>query len=61
MQIWHFIKTFGRDPFAEAILDAEVVGQSTYFHIHKRFPEDQRRFVVAYLTDPEEALRWPLW
>jgi hypothetical protein len=44
-----------------ALLEAEIIGQAEYYRRHKRFPDDQRAFVAAYLIDPEEALLWSLW
>ncbi len=44
-----------------AILRAEVVGQRLYYQRHKRYIDDQRGFVEAYLKDPDDALLWPLW
>jgi hypothetical protein len=38
------------------LLRAEIVGQGLFFQRHKRFPEDQRSFVAAYLVDPDIAL-----
>ena len=43
------------------IIRVEVIGQGQYFHYHKRFPDDQRGFVEAYLRDRDEALRSPRW
>jgi hypothetical protein len=43
------------------LVRAEIIGQGTYFRYHKRFPDDQHGFVEAFLADPDEALRWPLW
>jgi hypothetical protein len=43
------------------ILWAEVVGQRLYYQRHKRYVDDQRGFIEAYLRDPEDALLWPLW
>ena len=38
------------------LLRVEIVGQALFFHRHKRFPDDQRSFVAAYLVDPDIAL-----
>lgn len=43
------------------MIRAEIVGQGLFYHRHKRFPEDQRGFVLEYLRDPEAAVAWPLW
>lgn len=43
------------------ILQAEVVGQRIYYQYHKRYIDDQRGFIEAYLTNPEDTLLWPLW
>jgi hypothetical protein len=43
------------------ILRAEVIGQRLLYERHKRFVEDQRGFIEAYLHNPEETLLWPLW
>jgi hypothetical protein len=43
------------------LVRVEIIGQGTYYHFHKRFPDDQCGFVQAFLIDPDEALRWPLW
>jgi len=39
-----------------AVLEAEIVGQSMYYHRHRRFVQRQREFVEAYLEDPLLAL-----
>ena len=39
-----------------SLLRAEIVGQALFFQRHKRFPDDQRSFVAAYLVDPDIAL-----
>ena len=43
------------------ILEAEIIGQAEYFRWHKRFPNDQRGFVEAYLRDRTSALLWSLF
>jgi hypothetical protein len=40
------------------IINAEIIGQATYFEYHKRFPVVQRGFVEAYLKDPHLALTY---
>lgn len=44
-----------------AILEADIVGQRLFHQRHKRYVDDQRGFVDAYLQDPETALSWSLW
>jgi hypothetical protein len=44
-----------------AIINAEIIGQATYFQFHKRFPVDQRGFVEAYLQNPHLALTYSLF
>lgn len=39
-----------------AILDAEIIGQALYYDHHKSFPDNQKAFVEAYLTDPQQAV-----
>ena len=41
------------------ILRAEIIGQRLYYERHKRYVNDQRAFVEAYLADPELALSRP--
>lgn len=60
-QIAHLNRRLGPDAKAEALLKAEIIGQTEYHRWHKRFPDDQRGFVLAYLERPDEALLWPLW
>ena len=43
------------------ILRAEVIGQRVYYGRHKRYVEDQRGFIEAFLKNPEDALLWSLW
>jgi hypothetical protein len=43
------------------IIRAEIVGQGQFYQRHKRFPDDQRGFVLEYLRDPVAAIAWPLW
>ena len=50
-----------RTRYWRSIIEAEVIGQNTFAHMHKRFPEDQVGFVTAYLKDPQSALLWSLW
>jgi hypothetical protein len=60
----HLIKLFGNTPQIErwaAIINAEIIGQATYFEYHKRFPVDQRGFAEAYLKDPHLALVYSLF
>lgn len=58
------IELFGDTPqidrWAE-IINAEIIGQATFFEYHKRFPVDQRGFVEAYLKDPHLALTYSLF
>ena len=57
----HLIEVFGNTPQIDrwaAIINAEIIGQATYFEDHKRFPVDQRGFVEAYLKDPHLALTY---
>ncbi|HVH75197.1 MAG TPA: hypothetical protein VM755_09805 [Stellaceae bacterium] len=63
MQTWHIRKLYGEVIARKwgSIIRAEIIGQAQYFHCHKRFPEDQRGFIEAYLRDRDEALLWPLW
>lgn len=60
-QIAHYRQALGADARAEQLLRAEIIGQTEYHRWHKRFPEDQRGFVEAYLKRPDETLLWPLW
>jgi hypothetical protein len=43
------------------ILNAEVVGQRLFYERHKRFVEDQRGFIEAYMKSPDDTLLCPLW
>jgi hypothetical protein len=43
------------------LIHAEIAGQATYHLYHKRFPDNQRAFVEAFLENPEQALSWSLW
>jgi hypothetical protein len=43
------------------ILRAEVIGQRLFYERYKRFVDDQRGFIEAYLQDPEATLLWSLW
>jgi hypothetical protein len=43
------------------ILDAEVVGQRLFYERYKRFIDDQRGFIEAYMKNPDDTLLWPLW
>lgn len=64
MQGWHLLKLYWPGRILDRwrkIIEAEIVGQAEYHHIHKRFPDDQRGFVEAYLECPGVALLWPLW
>jgi hypothetical protein len=56
----HF-RGMARVPEWQATIRAEVIGQALYFHRNKRFPDDQRGFVLAYLADPVDSIPWPLW
>lgn len=38
------------------LLYAEVMGQNFYFHRHRKFPENQREFVLGFLENPKAAL-----
>ena len=40
---------------------AEIIGQATYHLCYKRFPNNQRGFVEAFLENPMNALSWSLW
>jgi hypothetical protein len=60
----HLIELYGDTPQTRRwseLIRAEIIGQGTYYLYHKRFPEDQRSFVEAFLTGPDEALSWNLW
>lgn len=62
MQRQHLLYAYGDQ--AErwiAILNAEVIGQRLFYERYKRFVDDQRGFIDAYLRDPEDTLLWPLW
>lgn len=64
MQRQHLLDLYGDNKQTERwidILRAEVIGQRLYYERHKRFVEDQRGFISAYLADPEGTLSWPLW
>jgi hypothetical protein len=37
------------------------VGQRLYYERHKRYVDDQRVFIEAYMKNPEDTLLWPLW
>jgi hypothetical protein len=59
MQCQHLFEFYGDCERIQewcSLLRAEVVGQALFFHRHKRFPDDQRSFVAAYLVDPDIAL-----
>lgn len=59
MQCQHLFEFYGdceRIQVWCSLLRAEIVGQALFFHRHKRFPDDQRSFVAAYLVDPDIAL-----
>lgn len=47
------------DSDALATLHAETVGQLEYQAVNGCFPDDQARFVAAYLDDPAHAVRLP--
>ena len=40
---------------------SEVIGQRLFYERHKRFIDDQRGFIEAYLENPEDTLLWSLW
>jgi hypothetical protein len=64
MQRRHLLDRYGDTPEARhwcAILQAEVVGQRLYYERYKRFIDDQHGFIEAYMQNPEDTLRWPLW
>jgi hypothetical protein len=64
IQCRHIVELYGDTPETRrwvAIIQAEIIGQGTYYLYHKRFPDDQRAFIEAYMADPTEALLWPLW
>lgn len=64
MQCKQITTDFGDDcrtKFWRSVIEAEVIGQNTFAHMHKRFPDDQLGFVLAYLKDPMTALMWSLW
>lgn len=63
LQTEHIRTLFGNSAAERwgAIIRAEIIGQAEYLHYHKRFPDDQRGFVEAYLRDRDEALLWPGW
>jgi hypothetical protein len=59
MQCQHLFEFYGECERIQdwcSLLRAEIVGQALFFHRHKRFPDDQRSFVAAYLVDPAIAL-----
>ena len=59
MQCRHLVEFYGDSERIQvwcSLLRAEIVGQALFFHRHKRFPDDQRSFVAAYLVDPDIAL-----
>jgi len=64
MQVRQLFIEHGNTPLTrywQKIIEAEVIGQNKFAHIHKRFPDDQMGFVQAYLHDPQSALSWSLW
>lgn len=64
MQCQHLLDRYGDTDTTKywcRILDAEINGQGAYFKWHKRFPDDQRAFVLEYLKESTEPLRWPHW
>jgi hypothetical protein len=59
-----FLYVYGDTPETRRwieILRAEVVGQRLFYERHKRFVDDQRGFIEAYLQNPEDTLLWSLW
>ena len=59
MQCQHLFQFYGdceRTRQWSALLRAEIIGQALFFQRHKRFPDDQRSFVAAYMVDPDIAL-----
>jgi hypothetical protein len=64
LQRRHLLELYGNSPQIErwsAIVNAEIIGQATFFDYHKRVPVDQRGFVEAYLKDPHLALTYSLF
>ena len=64
MQRRYLLDLYGNNPQTRRwieILRAEVIGQRLFYERHKRFVDDQRGFIEAYLQDPDAALLWPLW
>jgi hypothetical protein len=60
----HLIELLSDTPqtrYWSEIINAEIIGQATFFEYHKRFPDDQRGFVEAYLKDPHLAPTYSLF
>ena len=62
MQRRHLLYLYGDSAQTRRwILRAEVIGQRLFYERYKRFVDDQRGFIEAYLKDPEATLLWSLW
>lgn len=59
MQRRHLLDVYGESPETRRwieILRAEVIGQRLFYEYYKRYVDDQRGFIEAYLKDPRAAL-----
>jgi hypothetical protein len=59
LQCTQIEKTYGQGETGQelaALIRAEVIGQATYWHRHRKFVVDQVAFVKAYLADRETTL-----
>jgi hypothetical protein len=64
LQSQHLISLYGDGPDTRRwswIIHAEIIGQAQFYRWHKRFPDDQRGFITAYLRNSQDALLWSLW
>jgi hypothetical protein len=43
------------------LIHADIVGFRLYYEPYRRFVDDQRSFIEAYMKNPEDTLLWPLW
>jgi hypothetical protein len=61
-QVTDLKKIFGDSPVVQrwaTLLYADIVGQRTYYEIHRDFVRDQRAFLDSFLRDPAGTLATP--
>jgi hypothetical protein len=60
----HLIDLYGENEQTRRwtlLLHADIVGFRLYYERHKRFVDDQRGFIEAYMKSPDDTLLCPLW